>query len=191
MDRSKNVRIYATWNEIKRFRSHGVFLVGAFCAIALIAAASNVVAQNAPGKPATASMEVMEFRPGLDDLMTMLVQSRHIKLFYAGEAQNWQLAEFQMKELRSAFSRIGLTIPKYQNMSMDATVSSMMTPSLQALDAAIRAKNPKQFVSAYGELTDACNACHHVMNYAFLVVKVPSSPAGSVYPDQEFKGIAF
>jgi len=124
--------------------------------------------------------------PGLDDLMTMLVQPRHIKLYYAASAQNWELAAFQAKELRSAFRRAGATIPKYRNMGMDATVGSMLSPSLAAVDAAIAAKDAKRFAKAYGDLTNACNACHHVMEHPFLVVKVPSAPAESVYPDQDF-----
>jgi hypothetical protein len=154
--------------------------------LVIVAVGSAVLAQDTSPKSA-APMQVLEFKPGLDDLMTLLVQPRHIKLYYAASAQNWELAAFQAKELRSAFRRAGATIPKYRNMNMDATVGSMLSPSLKAVDAAIAAKDSKQFAKAYGELTDACNACHHVMEHAFLVVKVPSSTAESAYPDQEFK----
>lgn len=156
--------------------------------LAVVAFSGVAIAQDTPARAATAApMQVLEFKPGLDDLMTMLVQPRHIKLSYAASAQNWELAAFQAKELRSAFRRTGATIPKYRNLGMDATVNSMLSPSLKAVDAAIAAKDSKQFAKAYGDLTNACNACHHVMEYPFLVVKVPSSTADSVYPDQDFK----
>jgi hypothetical protein len=57
--------------------------------------------------------------------MTMLVQPRHMKLYYAGQAKNWQLAAFQINELRGALARIGRTIPNYRNINVDTAVASI------------------------------------------------------------------
>src|SRR5690349_918294 len=81
----------------------------------LIAAGLADAQGTATKAAAPAPLEVLDFKPGLDDLMTMLVQPRHMKLFFAGNARNWELAAFQMRELRSAFRRTGQTIPKYRN----------------------------------------------------------------------------
>src|SRR5690348_2360567 len=54
-----------------------------------------------------------EFTPRLDDLMTMLIQPRHLKLYYAGSRKNWELAAFESSELRSAFGRIAQVFPRY------------------------------------------------------------------------------
>ena len=61
----------------------------------------------------------------MDDLMTMLVQPRHLKLYYAGQAKNWMLAGFELNELRQALARIGRTIPTYRNIGVDTAVSSI------------------------------------------------------------------
>jgi hypothetical protein len=116
--------------------------------------------------------------------MTMLVQPRHIKLYYAGREKNWTLAAFQSNELRAALARIGRTIPNYRNIGVDTAVASIFSDRLKAVDAAIKAADPEQFVATYKEMTTACNACHAGMEHPFLVIKVPDAMN---YPDQEFR----
>jgi hypothetical protein len=140
-------------------------------------------AQTPPARPG-GGLVILDFKPAMDDLMTMLVQPRHIKLYYAGQAKNWMLAAFQLNELRAALARIGRTIPNYRNISVDTAVASIFADKLSAVDAAIKAADPAQFNAAYGEMTAACNACHAGMDHAFLVIKVPD---GANYPDQEFR----
>jgi hypothetical protein len=92
-----------------------------------------------------------------------------------------------LNELGSALRRIGQTIPKYRNISVDPTVGSIFAPKIQAMLAAINSKNPQQFNSAYADLTEACNTCHQGLEHPFLVIKVPD---GQNYPDQDFRPIA-
>jgi hypothetical protein len=151
-----------------------------------LAASAIAIATAAPaaGAPAGGGLVILEFKPAMDDLMTMLIQPRHIKLYYAGQQKNWTLAAFELNELVGALKRIGATIPKYRTFSVDATVGSIFAPKIQAMNAAIQSKNPAQFASAYGELTEACNTCHQGMEHDFLVIKVPDAP---FYPDQDFR----
>jgi len=138
-------------------------------------------------RPAGGGLTILEFKPAMDDLMTMLVQPRHLKLYYAGQQKNWTLAAFELNELGSALRRIGQTIPKYRNISVDPTVGSIFAPKIQAMLAAINSKNPQQFNSAYADLTEACNTCHQGLEHPFLVIKVPD---GQNYPDQDFRPVA-
>jgi hypothetical protein len=105
-------------------------------------------------------LTILDFKPAMDDLMTMLVQPRHIKLYFAGQAKNWTLAGFQLNELRASLARIGRTIPTYRNIGVDTAVASIFADKLKAVDAAIKASDLVQFNAAYGEMTAACNACH-------------------------------
>jgi hypothetical protein len=142
----------------------------------------------APATPPTGGgLTILEFKPAMDDLMTMLIQPRHLKLYYAGQQKNWTLAAFELNELGSALRRIGQTIPKYRNISVDPTVGSIFAPKIQAMLAAINSKNPQQFNSAYADLTEACNTCHQGLEHPFLVIKVPD---GQNYPDQDFRPVA-
>jgi hypothetical protein len=150
----------------------------------IFAAAQNAAPGSQGQAPARPGLVVLDFKPGLDDLMTMLVQPRHIRLYYAGQAGNWPLAAFQVNELRASLARIGRTIPNYRNINMDTAVAAIFADKLAAVDAAVKAGDPTRFTAAYGEMTAACNDCHKGMEHPFLVIKVPDA---GLFPDQEFR----
>jgi hypothetical protein len=154
--------------------------------VSVVAVAQNPApSPEAPAAaPARPGLTVLDFKPGLDDLMTMLVQPRHIRLYYAAQAKNWQLAAFQANELRGALARIGRTIPNYRNINVDTAVAAMFTDKLAAVNAAIKAGDPAQFTTAYKEMTAACNDCHKGLEHPFLVIKVPED---GIFPDQDFR----
>jgi hypothetical protein len=165
-------------------KGYVVAIVGAL-SVPIIAAAQNAPAPGAAAPaPARPGLVILDFKPAMDDLMTMLVQPRHIKLYYAGQAKNWTLAGFQVNELRGALARIGRTIPNYRNINVDTAVASIFADKLKTVDAAVKAADLAQFTAAYGEMTNACNDCHKGMEHPFLVMKVPDA---ANYPDQEFR----
>jgi len=126
------------------------------------------------------------FQPGLDDLMTMLIQPRHIKLYYAGKQGNWELAGSQARDLRQAFRRIAQYIPNYLGNDVNAALTSIIVPRLQEIDDAIAAAKPEQFTRAYDRLTDACNACHAYLEHPYHVIRRPPAGGESLYADQDF-----
>jgi hypothetical protein len=167
-----------------------------------IAGAVIGVAQSAPAPAAPAAkaasgtgatpadkegpLVILDFKPGLDDLMNMLVQPRHLKLWAAGQQHNWALAAFQLRELRNAFDRIAATIPKYTNIDLGPTFINIMDSQVRAVNGAISGQNPAQFMTAFGDLTAACNSCHEALNLGILRIKVPEVTG---YPNQDFKAI--
>jgi hypothetical protein len=166
-----------------------VLLAGSF-SFAGLSAAFGQNNPPAPAAPAGAGLQVLDFRPGFDDLMTMLVQPRHIKLYYAAMEKNWELAAFESNELRASFRRSGQTIPVYRTQDVPKAVAAMLTPVLDRVDKAIAAKDTALFMKEYEALTDACNACHSTMEHAFLIMRVPEANDNSRYPDQDFKPIS-
>jgi hypothetical protein len=158
-----------------------VLLAGAL-AVALVAAPPT----TAP--TASGADKLLEFRPGLDDLMTMLIQPRHNKLYFAGTRENWELAASQARDLRLAFVRISQFMPRYLGIDVEEALGSLMDPALSNMDKAIAAADPKQFALAYDVLTGACNRCHAYLEHGYLVIKRPPSSASALYPDQEFGG---
>ena len=129
---------------------------------------------------------ILDFKPGLDDLMNMLVQPRHLKLWAAGQQRNWPLAAFQLRELRNAFDRIAATIPKYTNIDLGPTFINIMDSQVRAVNGAITSQNSALFNTAFADLTGACNSCHEALNLGILVMKVPEVTG---YPNQDFKAI--
>ena len=124
-----------------------------------------------------------DYHPSMGDLMTMAIQPRHTKLWQAGRAGNWVYAEYELSELRNAFTRIARTIPAYRNADMTVLIGAMTTQPLQAVEDSIRGKDAVRFKTAYAQLTATCNACHVSQEHPMVVIRVPS---GDAYPDQDF-----
>jgi hypothetical protein len=135
----------------------------------------------------TSPTQAPAFVPGFDDLMTMLVQPRHIRLYYAGVAGNWELAAAELRDLGSSFDRLAQTIPNYLGNDVNQSVKILIAPQMTTVGNAIAAADPKQFLIAYRELTKACNACHTYMEHPFIVIKNPESPRDLAHPDQQYK----
>ena len=128
-----------------------------------------------------------DYHPSLGDLMTMAVQPRHIKLGMAGRARQWPYLAYEAGELRNAFNRVARTVPTYRGQDMAAMVAANIKEPLDQLDAAIKARDPRRFDTAYRDVSRACNACHQGLGHPEVVIQVPR---GEIYPDQDLGGPA-
>src|ERR1700761_2144149 len=128
-----------------------------------LAAAALCAAASAQAPPPAAPQP--DYHPSFGDLMTIAVQPRHIKLGMAGKARNWDYAAYEASELRNAFGRIGRTIPTYRKQALPDMFASAILPSMDKLDAAIKAKDGKGFDAAYKEVTASCNTCHTSLDH--------------------------
>ena len=153
-------------------------VLSAFC-LALTAGGCTPK-QPEPSQPKAA--EQPDYHPSLGDLMTFAVQPRHIKLGIAGHARNWTYAVYEASELRNAFKRIGRTIPTYKDQSLNDLFASSILPSLDGLDAAIKAQDGAKFDAAYKDVTAGCDACHASLGKSLVVIREPST---SPYADQD------
>jgi hypothetical protein len=109
-----------------------------------------------------------QYAPRLADIMNV-AQVRHLKLYFAGRARNWQLAVFEARQLRA-------NLAEAATLYSDIPVSNMTTLAsrLQSLDDAIEAKSSQKFNRAFVELTGGCNECHQSMERPFIVMGVPT-----------------
>ncbi len=114
------------------------------------------------------------YAPRLGDIMNA-VQSRHMKLWFAGKALNWELAAYELRQLKAGLLEAALL---YEGIPV--TNVTTMTKPLQSLADAIDAKDSRRFAVTTGELTDRCNACHRSMQRGFIVIQAPTlSPFGN------------
>ena len=122
--------------------------------------------------------------PGLGEMMT-LQQMRHVKLWLAGEAGNWELAGYELDELGEGFDDIVKFHPTHKDspVAPKDAIPRMVTEPIKDLRAAVDKKDPRAFVAAYDALTAACNNCHQATNFGFNRVQKPS---GNPYPNQLF-----
>ncbi len=147
---------------------------------AIVLAASSGFAVAQPPAPAAPAPQP-DYHPSFGDLMTMAVQPRHIKVGVAGKARNWTYLTYESSELRNAFGRIARTIPVYRNQKLADLFASGILPSMDDLDAAIKAKDGAKFDAAYAGVTQSCNTCHAALEHAYVVIQAPQA---SSYTDQ-------
>ena len=124
------------------------------------------------------------YAPGLGEMMS-LQQMRHVKLWFAGQAENWELADYEVDELGEGFDDIVKFHPTHKDSPVaprDA-IPRIVTQPMKDLRAAIEKKDPRAFAQAYDSLTAACNNCHQATNFAFNTVQTPET---NPYPNQAF-----
>jgi hypothetical protein len=120
--------------------------------------------------------------PSLADLM-LLVQIRHAKLWLAGDATNWELANFAVHEMEEGLEGAAGLYPAYKDAPIGKMIGDTMKAPIEEVEKAIQARSRAAFIGAFDRLTEACNACHQASNHAFIVIR---RPAGSPIPNQTF-----
>jgi hypothetical protein len=131
-------------------------------ALAGLGAASAVAAQDLKSPSAD------QYVPRLGDIMGA-AQTRHHKLWMAGKAQNWELAAYELRQLKANLVEAAVF---YSGIPVGNVTT--LEPSLQSMSDAIDAKDSRKFAKGLGELTEGCNACHRSLKRSFVVMKVPS-----------------
>ena len=124
------------------------------------------------------------YTPGLGEIMS-LQQMRHTKLWFAGQAANWMLADYELKELKEGFDDAMAMHPSDPELPLPIKdlVPKKVTVPLQDLAAAVKAQSQAKFDPAFDSLTMACNECHQSENFGFNVIQ---RPATNPYPNQQF-----
>src|SRR5262245_17323508 len=101
------------------------------------------------------------YAPGLGEMMS-LQQMRHAKLWLAGEAENWELADYELDEIGEGFDDIVTFHPTHKDspVAPKDAIPRMVTEPLKLLRGAVDKKDAAAFAQAYDALTAACNSCH-------------------------------
>ena len=82
--------------------------------LALLAGAVTLALVDLGNAQTSASSNAAQpeaYRPSFGDLMTIVIQPRHIKLGLAGQEKNWTYAAYEFRELQSAFDRVAHAVP--------------------------------------------------------------------------------
>src|SRR5258706_14298966 len=79
--------------------------------------------------------------PGLGEMMS-LQQMRHVKLWFAGQAENWELADYEVDELGEGFDDIVKNHPTHNEspVAPKDAIPRMVRQQLQELRDAIEKK---------------------------------------------------
>jgi len=115
-----------------------------------------------------------------------LTQMRHIKLWFAGAAENWRLADYELDELEEGFADAARLHPRHKGAPRPLTelIPEFADLPVRSLRSAVADRDVASFSNAYDSLTAGCNGCHQATGFSFNVV---SRPTSNPYSNQEFR----
>ena len=119
------------------------------------------------------------YKPGLGEFMSN-IQLHHTKLWFAGQNQNWKLADFEINEIKETIANI----KEYCPDRVEVKSIGIIDPAIDSISNAVHSGNSSQFKNSYVLLTTTCNNCHQSTEHSFNVIKIPDSPP---FSDQDFK----
>ena len=126
----------------------------------------------------------VQFMPGLGEIMAQTA-ARHAKLWFAGQANNWALATYEVDELHEGFEDAAKYHPTHKHIKqpIPELISNFMDKPLSDLEQTIKDKNLQAFNQNFDKLTAACNACHQSTGFGFNQV---SNPQFNPFTNQKF-----
>jgi hypothetical protein len=129
-----------------------------------IVIAGCLLLASVSGAEETSSAEGSDINVG--DVMGFQ-QERHLKLWFAGRAGNWPLADYEIGKLKDGFDDI-------DKLLGGETVGKAVGAPIAALEKAIENKDKDWFTRAFDQLTAGCNSCHRTLDHAFIVIQRPT-----------------
>jgi hypothetical protein len=102
------------------------------------------------------------------DLAMVETGYRYQELYWAGQDENWEYANYQLEKIKIAISNGLERRPKRSN-----SARNFLESVLPEMETAILQKEKTIFNSKFEMLTMNCNACHAMENVPFFTVKVP------------------
>ena len=147
--------------------------VAALIGIVLLGALAARAQQT--DKPAASPPEADAGGPGLGEIMT-LQQLRHIKLWFAGRARNWPLADYELGELNEGFEDVSKLLG-------GDIIEKNVGAGMKDLQKIVDDKDAAGFAAAYDRLSAGCNSCHRTLDHAFIAIQRPTVLP---YSDQNF-----
>jgi len=137
--------------------------------IALVASAVFAAAESAKEPPAKEP-----YAPGLGEFMTA-TQLRHAKLWFAGKANNWDLAAYEIDEIMEGLEDAEKQFPTLDGIPVADMIKANIDPAVEELRKAVGARSSAKFAAAFDKLTGACNTCHKGANKPFIRIQRPTS----------------
>ena len=122
------------------------------------------------GKTYLSIDDLAVIQPGLARIMPEIGQ-RYWKLYYAAQAGNWVLAEFQLGEIRELMELGMITRPKYQEH-----LETFVKEDLDAIEDAIKVKDWEKVEVAFHQGVRNANDYHKLNDKEFIVWKLPDYP---------------
>jgi len=127
-------------------------------------------------KRAQADLEIAkQLTPGLGEYMTT-IQLHAGKLWFAAKALNWELAQYEVDELKETMEAAKALNAEKNGVKISGVLDAVLQTQVAQLAASIKRKSPAEFQQAYDETLSACNGCHTEAGFKFIHVVRPTAP---------------
>jgi hypothetical protein len=106
-------------------------------------------------------------------------------LWFAGQKNNWPLADFYWSETRSHLRWAVRIIPVRKDaqgneIRLQELLDAFEKTSLEELHQAISQKNGEKFAATYKQMLDSCYVCHLAVAKPFLRLQIPQRPEAPI-----------
>lgn len=125
--------------------------------------------------------------PGLGEFMTT-IQLHAGKLWFAAKASNWELAEYELDELKETMEAVKTLNVEKNGVKISNVIDSVLKTQVAQLAESINRKSQPDFLKNYDEALSACNGCHAAAGLKFIrIVRPTAAPVMNQKWDMESK----
>jgi hypothetical protein len=153
-----------------------VSIIGLSAWVSLLSGEIRTLKDDSMRRPTTndAALEVRS-PPGLGEFMTAM-QLHMGKLWFAGKADNWDLARYELDELRETMEAAQNLHSTKNGLDISQMLAAVGQSQINQLATAIDEKYQNRFTQAYDEALSACNGCHEESGHRFIKITRPTAP---------------
>lgn len=143
-------------------------ILAAGCLLAL-SAVSWADSSWLKGTPEQQLKTLAELQPGVGTVM-IEYSNRFTTMYYAAKGGNWDMAAYQLKEMRE-IQEVG----ENTRPARAPLLKAFETTYLDKLAEAIKAKDGKKFDAEFKKTVEGCNGCHAASDFAFIKYQLPKA----------------
>ena len=138
-----------------------------------------ITAHTAEVQLGVAKVSVENYIPHTGEIME-LIQIRHSKLWFAGNAKNWELANYELSEVKEGLNDL---VKYHPGVDYNVQIREYVNQPINNIYKAIESRSIVEFKKSFDSLTGGCNACHQEAERSFIKIKRPGI---SSFSNQEF-----
>ena len=114
--------------------------------------------------------QIAKTLPGFGVIMHR-IGLRYTTAYYAAQAGNWDLVDYELEEMGEEFETGMITRPKRKQPTQ-----AFLDGPFAKLEKAAKTKKFSDFKTAFDKTVKACNGCHASDDKSFIQYKLPDSP---------------
>ena len=98
------------------------------------------------------------------------------KLWFAAKASNWELADYELDELKETMEAAKALNAEKNGVKIRCSRFPILRLKVAQLAESIKRKSQTEFQKLYDETLNACNGCHTEAGYKFIHIVAHSAP---------------